>query len=63
MEVPMGKSFATKHTSKAGRLRVERGASAVEYGLLIALIAVALIAAIALFGPQLYELFQNIAPE
>lgn len=40
--------------------RDERGASAVEYGLLVALIAVAVIAAVALFGPQLNELFQNM---
>lgn len=61
----MSMFFATLHRSSqaAGRLRRdERGASAVEYGLLVALIAVAVIAAIALFGPQLAQLFQEMNP-
>lgn len=59
--------LATLHTlgvTTAERLRRdERGASAVEYGLLVALIAVAVIAAVALFGPQLAALFQDMIPD
>jgi len=39
----------------------ERGASAVEYGLLVAAVAVAVIAAVALLGPALFNLFQDTA--
>lgn len=39
----------------------ERGASAVEYGLLVAAVAVAVIAAVALLGPALLGLFQDTA--
>ena len=47
-----------------GRLQTlkndERGASAVEYALLVGLIAAAVVAAVALFGPKLNTLFTNI---
>lgn len=45
-----------------GRLddRKDRGATAVEYGLLVGLIAVAIIAAVTLLGGQLDTLFDNI---
>lgn len=38
----------------------ERGASAVEYALLVGLIAAAVVAAVALFGPKLKTLFTDI---
>lgn len=38
----------------------ERGATAVEYGLMVALIAVAIIAAVTLLGTQLGALFTNV---
>ncbi|EYT53359.1 MULTISPECIES: Flp family type IVb pilin [Kocuria] len=38
----------------------EKGATAVEYGLIVGLIAVAIIAAITLLGGQLDTLFDNI---
>jgi len=38
----------------------ERGASAVEYGLLIGLIAVAIIAVLILLGPKLAGLFTEV---
>ena len=41
--------------------RTERGASAVEYGLLVALIAIAIIAGITLLGGKLNNLFSNTA--
>ena len=42
-------------------LRNERGAAAIEYGLLAALVAVALFAGAQLLGTSLNDLFNNIA--
>lgn len=42
-------------------VRDEEGASAVEYGLLVALIAVAIITAVTLLGTNLSALFSNVA--
>ncbi|UUZ59717.1 Flp family type IVb pilin [Nocardioides sp. B-3] len=39
----------------------EEGATAVEYGLMVALIAVAIIAAVTLLGGNLTTLFESIA--
>ena len=41
--------------------RDQRGASAVEYGIMVALIAVVIIATVALLGNQLVAVFQNVA--
>jgi pilus assembly protein Flp/PilA len=41
--------------------RDERGATAVEYGLMVALIAVVIIAAVTLLGGNLRNLFNDIA--
>ena len=41
-------------------LKEERGASAVEYALLVGLIAAAVVAAVALFGPKLNTLFNSV---
>ncbi|MFI7482199.1 Flp family type IVb pilin [Kocuria sp. M1R5S2] len=44
-----------------GRLsREEKGATAVEYGLLVGLIAVAIIATLILLGPKLDSLFVKV---
>ena len=43
------------------RARDERGATAVEYGLMVALIAVVIIAAVTLLGTNLRDMFNNIA--
>ncbi|MHC5558551.1 Flp family type IVb pilin [Kocuria sp. U4B] len=40
--------------------REEKGATAVEYGLIVGLIAVAIIGTLVLLGPRLNTLFQNI---
>ena len=50
-------------TFVAGRLedRKDRGATAVEYGLLVGLIAVVLITAVTLLGTNLTGLFTRIA--
>jgi pilus assembly protein Flp/PilA len=43
----------------ASKARTERGASAVEYGLLVSLIAVAIIVAVGLLGSRLRGIFEN----
>ena len=50
------------HLKMAG-LRDERGATAVEYGLMVALIAIVIIVAVALLGTNLNELFQSVADQ
>ena len=42
------------------RLREEKGATAVEYGIMVALIAVAIIVAVGLLGGQLNTLFTDV---
>lgn len=44
------------------RLTSDRGASAVEYGLLAALIAVVIIGAVTLVGSNLSATFSHVAP-
>lgn len=41
--------------------RDDRGATAVEYGLMVALIAVVIIAAVTLIGTNLRTMFQGVA--
>lgn len=41
----------------------DRGATAVEYGLMVALIAIAIIAAVTLIGTELARLFNLVATE
>jgi pilus assembly protein Flp/PilA len=41
--------------------RTERGASAVEYGLLVALIAIAIIVAVTFLGGNLKDIFNSTA--
>ncbi len=41
--------------------RRERGATAVEYGLMVALIAVVIIGAVTLLGTQLSSLFKGVS--
>jgi pilus assembly protein Flp/PilA len=43
--------------------REEKGATAVEYGLMVGLIAVVIIAAVVLLGEQLRDLFTSITDE
>ena len=42
-----------------GMAKTERGASAVEYGLLVSLIAIAIIAAVFMLGGKLSTVFTN----
>jgi pilus assembly protein Flp/PilA len=46
---------------KVAARREERGATAVEYGLMVALIAVVIIIAVTLLGTNLNVLFQKVA--
>ena len=59
----MQKLYATMFSLVAvaqHRVREEKGATAVEYGLLVGLIAVAIIATVTLLGDQLNTLFTDI---
>jgi pilus assembly protein Flp/PilA len=51
----------TKLQGRLGELRNEDGATAVEYGLLVALIAVVIIVAVQALGGNLQNIFQNVA--
>lgn len=51
----------TLYTNISARLhRDEKGATAVEYGIMVALIAVAIIVAVTLLGDNLYDMFAKI---
>jgi len=54
----MSTQVARFHSHAVGR---ERGATAVEYGLMVALIAIIIIVAVALLGTNLSNIFQNTA--
>lgn len=57
-------TVATLYSFAAERLRrEEKGATAVEYGLMVGLIAVAIIVAVALLGDTLTGLFEDVAAE
>ena len=51
----------TKALIKLQQLRSEKGATAVEYGLMVALIAIVIIVAVALLGTNLSSLFGKVA--
>ena len=50
-----------KFQNKIAQLRDERGATAVEYGLMVALIAIVIIVAVTLLGKNLSSLFNTTA--
>jgi pilus assembly protein Flp/PilA len=54
-------SRLVKFQAKAAALRDDRGATAVEYGLMVALIAIVIIVAVTLLGHNLSILFNNVA--
>jgi pilus assembly protein Flp/PilA len=54
-------SRLVKFQAKVAALRSDRGATAVEYGLMVALIAIVIIAAVTLLGGNLSSLFHNAA--
>jgi pilus assembly protein Flp/PilA len=45
------------------RLKSEKGATAVEYGLMVGLIAVVIIVAVSTLGDQLNALFEDVSDE
>lgn len=51
----------TKAIAKIQQFRSEKGATAVEYGLMVALIAIVIIAAVFLLGQNLSDLFNAVA--
>ena len=62
----MYKAYATYVTlvafvqDRVQRVKEEKGATAVEYGLLVGLIAVAIVATLILLGPKLDALFVKV---
>ena len=54
-------SHLVKLQVKAAALRDERGATAVEYGLMVALIAIVIIVAVSVLGSNLSSLFTKVA--
>jgi pilus assembly protein Flp/PilA len=54
-------SRLTKFQVKVAALRSDRGATAVEYGLMVALIAIVIIVAVSLLGTNLSSLFHTVA--
>ena len=54
-------SRLVKFQVKVVALRGDRGATAVEYGLMVALIAIVIIAAVSLLGGNLSKLFNTVA--
>ena len=50
----------TKALIKLQQIRSEKGATAVEYGLMVALIAIVIIAAVILLGTRLSSLFDQV---
>jgi pilus assembly protein Flp/PilA len=54
-------SYLVKLQVKAAALRDDRGATAVEYGLMVALIAVVIILAVTALGGTLKNVFQGVA--
>ena len=56
----MLKFFAFLHNSLADRLSTDRGATAVEYGLIVALIATVIVASVTLLGTTVAGWFNNV---
>jgi pilus assembly protein Flp/PilA len=54
-------SLLVKFRAKAAALRSDHGATAVEYGLMVALIAIVIIVAVTLLGTNLSTLFNDVA--
>ena len=59
----MTKALITLQTRVAGVLRNDKGATAVEYGLMVALIAVVIIVAVLTLGNKLSSLFSDTASQ
>ncbi len=57
----MTQFFATLQAIFTNRVEGDKGATAVEYGLMVALIAVVIIGAVTLLGQNLLNIFNQIA--
>jgi pilus assembly protein Flp/PilA len=57
----MLKHFVSMQNSLARSLRSDRGATAVEYGLLVALIAAVIVAIVAIVGKQVSNAFSTVS--
>jgi pilus assembly protein Flp/PilA len=53
--------FLTRIQARVNSMQDEEGATAVEYGLMVSLIAVVIIAGVALVGTNLLALFNGVA--
>ena len=53
-------SRLVKFQVKAAALRDDRGATAIEYGLMVALIAAVIIVAVGALGTQLNDIFKSV---
>ncbi|MBP1232235.1 pilus assembly protein Flp/PilA [Arthrobacter sp. PvP102] len=51
---------AVLHTAK-GKLQDEKGATMVEYGIMVAFIAVIVMAAVIVLGPKVADLFTSVS--
>jgi pilus assembly protein Flp/PilA len=56
----MLKLFVAMQTYVTGVLNRDRGATAVEYGLLVGLIALAIIIVVGLLGTKLHDIFSSV---
>ncbi len=57
----MTQFFATLQAIFTNRVEGDKGATAVEYGLMVSLIAVVIIAAVTLLGTNLAAIFNQVA--
>ena len=57
----MTEFFATLQAIFTNRVEGDKGATAVEYGLMVSLIAVVIIAAVRLIGTNLTNIFNTVA--
>jgi pilus assembly protein Flp/PilA len=57
----MTEFFATLQAIFTSRVEGDKGATAVEYGLMVSLIAVVIIAAVTLLGQNLTAIFNQVA--
>jgi pilus assembly protein Flp/PilA len=56
-------SQLVKFQTKLAAMRDDRGATAVEYGLMVGLIAVVIITVVGLLGKQVSTLFQSVVTD
>jgi pilus assembly protein Flp/PilA len=59
----MLKHFVSAQNVLVSRLRSDRGATAVEYGLLVALIAAVIVAIVVIVGHQVSNAFQSVSTQ